>query len=367
MKSSAPHPTRSTLTTGSALAVALLLVACSPKATSAPIATGGTDIPVTTAVATYAPLAQHVKAAGTLTNKSQLRASFKVGAVLARIMVDEGQSVKAGQVLAVLSATEIDAGVEQARLAVAKSERDHRRIQQLFDGRAATQEQLDDVATGLSLAKSQLRAVQFNRNHSVIIAPSAGRVIKRLSEPGEMIAPGQPVLILALDGAGWVARISVADKSIVRLRVGDKAKVTMQAWPDRPALTATVSELAIAATPPLGTYEIELRLDTTIAAELRAGLVAMVDIEPSTTSPLALIPATSLRDGDGMRASVWLVNTDRTVQRQPVAVAFFADDQVAVHPGLPDGATIVVDGAAYLTEQSRVVVEKISPRAGSAL
>ena len=338
-------------------AVSLGFVGCSEAAHSSPTVVKP-PVTVTTAVVHYAQQAQAVHASGVLANKGELRASFKTGGIVARVTVDEGQAVKRGQVLATLSTAEIDAGLEQAMLAVAKYERDQRRVQQLFDGKAATREQLDDVTTGVSVARAQLRAVQFNRNHAVIIAPGNGRVVKRLAEPNELVAPGQPVMVLALDEAGWVVRGAVSDRSIVRLHTGDAAAVSLQALPDGGSLAATISELAIAASPPLGTFEIELRLDAANARHpaLRAGMVADLTIRPTPVAHFALIPAAALRDGDGTRAAVWVVSGDRRVTRVPVTVGYFTGDDAALTTGLPEGAQVVVQGAAYLTPTSEVLV-----------
>ena len=329
--------------------------ACSDAAHSSP-ATVPPPIPVTTAVVHYVEQSQAVYASGVLANKGELRASFKTGGILTRMNVDEGQAVKRGQVLATLSTAEIDAGLEQATLALAKYERDQRRVQQLFDGKAATREQLDDATTGVSVARAQLRAVQFNRNHAVIVAPGNGRVVKRLAEPNELVAPGQPVMVLSLDEAGWVVRGAVSDRSIVRLQAGDVATVSLQALPDGGSVGATISELAIAASPPLGTFEIELRLDAANARHpaLRAGMVAELTIRPTPVARYALIPAVALRDGDGKRAVVWMVSNDHRVTRVPVTVGYFSGDDAAVTMGLPEGAQVVVQGAAYLAPTSEV-------------
>jgi hypothetical protein len=165
-------------------------------------------------------------------------------------------------------------------------------------------------------------------------------------------------MLLALDDAGWVVRGAVSDKSVVRLQTGDAAQVTLQALADNGVLGATISELAVAASPPLGTFEIELRLDAANAHQpaLRAGMIADLVIKPTPHASYALVPAAALRDGDGKRASVWTVDATNHVQRVPVTVAYFTGEQAALATGLPEGAKIVVEGAAYVTPVSAVQI-----------
>ena len=137
--------------------------------------------------------------------------------------------MRRGQVLATLDATEVAAAVAQAREGVTKAERDHARVSELVGGRAATGAQLEDVTTGLAIARAQLRSAEFNLAHTVIRAPRAGRVLHRLAQPDELVGPGQPVLVLSGDDRDWVLRVGLADRDVVRLQLGDVATLRFPA------------------------------------------------------------------------------------------------------------------------------------------
>ena len=343
-----------------ALLLGAAIAACTPSA-AAPSAE-----PPPTAVRT-APIervhrARPVHATGVLASKAEVRASFKVGGLVAALTVDEGDTVRAGQVLARLTTTEIDAGVEQARQAVAKAERDLGRAERLVAADAAPREALDDATTGAAVARAQLRAATFNRQHAVIRAPGDGRVLKKLAEAGEMIAPGQPVFVLSGDRGGWIVRVGLADRDVVRVRHGDRASIEIAAYPGV-ALTGVVGEIASAATPPVGTYEVELRVELPPGGPAPlTGLVAAVTIDPTGGAAdgpppeVALIPAAALRDGDGKSAAVWIPDARGGVARRAVTIAFFAGDRVAIATGLDGADAVVTDGAAYLTPTSRIAI-----------
>jgi RND family efflux transporter MFP subunit len=299
--------------------------------------------------------ARPVRGTGTLALKSEVRASFKVGGIVLSISVDEGAPVRRGQVLATLRTTEIDAAVEQARQALTKAERDRERLARLVTDRAATGTQLDDATTGVEVARAQLRAAEFNRAHAVIRAPADGRVLRRMAEPDELVGAGQPVLLLGGDAGGWVLRVGLADREVVQLATGDAAELVFPAWPAAPPLRGTVTELASAATPPLGTYEVELRVEPA-DRPLRAGLVAHAAIEPRARERVALVPALALRDGVGRRAAIWVPRAGGRVERRTVEVAFFDGDRAAIRGGLDGVERVITDGAAYLTEASAIEV-----------
>src|SRR5215510_8283715 len=113
-------------------AAVVALASCAPSA-AAPNAAEPPPTPVHVAPVERVHRARPVHATGVLASKSEVRASFKVGGLVREVAVDEGDTVRAGQVLARLTTTEIDAGVAQAREGLTKAERDRWRTQKLFD------------------------------------------------------------------------------------------------------------------------------------------------------------------------------------------------------------------------------------------
>lgn len=332
----------------------LLAAACgSPSVAEAP-ASAPPARPIRVAAVERGPFVKVVRATGAIARKAEVRASFKVGGVLAAVNVDEGAQVLRGQVLARLAPTEIAAAVEQARQALTKAERDRARARQLLAGRAATGEQVDDATTAVEVARAQLRAARFNAEHAVIRAPQSGRVLRRLAEAGELVAPGQPVFVLAGDDAGWVARVGLADRDVVRLATGNRAVVRLAALPGVD-LDAVVSEVASAATPPVGTYEVELRL-VGAPPNLLGGLVAEVTITPSPSGVRARVPAMALRDGDGTRATVWTPSSQGVAAPHAVDVAWFDGTNAVLVSDLAGVEAVVTDGAAYLAPGTVVEV-----------
>lgn len=350
----------SLLTAVAGLATAVTASGCSPSA-AADAVTAPPPTPVRVASIERVRRARPVHATGVLASKTEVRASFKVGGLISQLSVDEGDAVKAGQVVARLTTTEIDAGVEQARQGLTKAERDLGRAEKLFAGQAVTREQLDDATTAAAVARAQVRAAEFNRAHAVIRAPGDGRVMRRLAEVGELVGAGQPILVMSGDRSGWIVRVGLADRDVVRVARGDQATVELAAYPGV-TFTATVDEIASAATPPVGTYEVELRLALPAdGPQPLSGLIAGIEIDPTggragPPPEVAMIPASALRDGDGRTATVWIPDGERGVARRTVELAFFAGERVAIAAGLDGVDRVITDGAAYLGTASTIAI-----------
>ncbi len=318
-----------------------------PPVVSEPVA-------IRTAPVSEERIAPPVTATGVLAPKEEVPLSFKVGGVIARVLVDEGRTVSAGDTLAALDLREIDAAVSRAATAVEKADRDLARTRRLYADSVATLEQLQNAQTGLDLARAELEAATFNRRYAVIVAPAGGVILRRSGEPGELVPAGAPVVTLGSRARGVVVRAGLADRDVVRVARGDPAVVRFDALPGR-SFEGAITEIAAAADPATGTSQTEIAVPE--AARLASGLVGEVEIRPAATRTFTLVPVDALLEADGARATVFTLSADgRRAVRRTVTIAFLAGDRVAVG-GLDGARAVVTDGAAYLNDGDLVRVQ----------
>ena len=311
-------------------------------------------VPVKVAPVVVEAVAPPLTATGTLGPKEEVPLSFKIGGVVGRVLVDEGQIVRTGDTLAALDLSEIDAAVARARSGADKAARDLARAQRLYADTVATLEQVQDAQTGRDVAAAELESAAFNRRYAVIVAPSAGVILKRSAEPGELAQAGTAVLTLGSRARGVVFRAALADRDAVQVALGDRAEVRFDALPDR-AFAGTVTEIAAAADPQTGTYRVEVALPA--AAGLASGLVGRVDITPRAARRAAMVPVEAVLEADGSRASVFALSPDgRHAVRRTVTIGFLAGDRVAVVSGLDGVDEVITDGGAYLDDGTAVRV-----------
>ena len=204
--------------------------------------------PVRIAAATIGPAAPSIRTNGLLANKDEIRLAFKVGGVIRRLAVSEGEHVRRGQKLAEIEQTEVNAQVEQARQAHEKTKRDVARGERLYEDKVISLEQLQDLRTQAAVAEAGLNSAEFNWNYAAIVAPRDGTVLRRLAEERELVAAGTPVLVLGAHDKGFIVRTGLADREIVQVRIGDTAQVRLDALPDA-TLSGKVTEVASAADP----------------------------------------------------------------------------------------------------------------------
>ena len=311
-------------------------------------------IPVHTATVQQKSIALPVHASGILTSSAEQRLSFKIGGVIRKIYVDEGDLVRPGQLLAVLDKTEIDAQVAQAQQALAKSERDLARVEGLYRDSSATLELLQNATTGRDVAKETVRIATFNQQYAEIRATRGGKIIKKLANEGEVTGPGMPLFVLFETGANdWVVEINVSDRDWARLQQGMPAMVQMDAY-EGTQFSGKVSDLAPAADPSSGLYAVEIRIQPQ-GKRFAPGLFAEVEIKPSQTRSYTLVPVEAIVEGDGQSAFVYAIQPDgESVQKKQVKVAFFDGNNAVLSAGLEGVTEVVTSGAPYLTEKKKV-------------
>jgi RND family efflux transporter MFP subunit len=297
-----------------------------------------------------------VVSSGLITTGTESRLSFKTGGIVTNILVEEGQAVTKGQLLATLDQTEIDAQVSQAKNNLEKTHRDFERVERLFRDSAATLEQYQNVKTANDVANEQWRIASFNKQYSTIHANANGRVIRKFVNEGEQVTGGSPVLVInSADENDWIVRIGLPDVDWVRVKKGDKALVRTDAYPNE-TFDATVSLINEGADIVSGLYVVEVKISPR-GRKLATGLVANVDIVPSQHQRLKSIPIEAIVEGSGSNAFVFVATADqKSVKKIPVRIAYLMDNKAMISGGLEDVSKVITAGSAFLTENATIKI-----------
>lgn len=334
----------------------LLLAACSSDDAS-PVKPVQPVLPVT--LATVAPAAggSELLVTGTVRLKRETALGFNTPGRIAGITVLEGQSVAGGQVLARLDPTSLSASTSTARAEFTRAQADHARLKGLFDKGWVTAPRVETARAALDSARARVQQTRFDEGLGVIRAPSAGTILRRPLEPGQIVQPGQTVLILGEAASGHVLRIPVADADLARLRLGQPAQVSIPALGATP-ITAQISEIGARGDDATGTFRVEVALPA--SPNLRSGLIGQARLMLAGAAPEAAgmsIPATALFSVRADEGFVYVHDkATGTVRLRQVAVGQVGDRAVTVTAGLKAGERVVTSGPDRLRDRMRVKV-----------
>jgi len=336
---------------------AFALVKCSDNK-AATIPPGDDPITVKLQPVVIGNYSRNLQYSGLIASNAEARLSFKIGGIVSKIYVKEGDRVSKGQLLASLDLTEIDAQVQQASQNVEKSQRDEGRINNLYKDTVASLEQVQNTHTQLTVASEALRIAQFNRQYAQIRAAEGGAILQKFMNEGEYATAGAAVLLFnGTEKNDWVVRFGVSDRDWAALKKGDQAVVTIDAYADQ-RFTGVITKMAEGADPASNTYPVEVTVSPA-GRRFAPGLFCTLQLQPSSRQTLTMIPAEALAEGDGKTGYVYTLNADkRTVKKNQVHIAFLQKDKIAISSGLENVSEVITSGVGYLTE--RAIVKAIN-------
>ena len=284
---------------------------------------------------------------------------------ITQVLVDAGQRVRAGEVLARLDAGIASSRVESARAALAQARADealaevewHRVAQapDLFSKEAAEQRRANDLsaAAKVQAAEATLADARSRLAHTTIRAPAAGLILTRTAEIGQIAVPGQTVLFhLALNGEIEL-RGQVAEVDMPRLAVGQRATIRLEGV-DR-LYHGTVWHVGSVIDPQTreGMVRIAMRASD---PDLRPGAFASAHVQVGAT-PGVLLPQTAVLSDESGRYVLIVDRRDR-VEKRSVRVTDARSDGLVIGRGLSGAERVVAVAGPFLQPGERVTVAR---------
>jgi RND family efflux transporter MFP subunit len=283
-----------------------------------------------------------IRASGLVGYKRETELSFDAPGVIETLRVDEGDTVREGEVLGTLRRTTVGSNATEAALARETARRLLERTQKLHERGYASDAALEDAQLAVERANEATR----------LVAPASGVVLRRLAEPAQMTNAGVPVLVLGEAGSGLVVRVAVPALAAARLSAGDAAEIEVAGHPQTSGIVARVAAKGDEVT---GAFEVEIRVDA--VDHLRSGQVAAVQIAAAGEAEVALrVPAMALLDARADQGVVFVVDGEGVARRRSVQTAGIEADGVVVVAGLAPGEQVVAAGVAYVRDGELVEI-----------
>jgi HlyD family secretion protein len=342
-----------------ALAVVLVgVTAWKLLAPAAPPAAPVSNVPeVTVLVPGTTMVADAITAPGSIAAKRDEPVGVQgEGGRITRVLVEPGQRVGAGQVLAQIDArvqeqevAQLAAGVRQAeadaRLAEANLTRAESLVSKGFISRADIDQRVatrDGALARVNVAKAQLAAGRERVARLAVRAPAAGLVLSRSVEAGQVVGPGSGALFRIAEGGKLEMRAQMADQDLARLKPGMAATVTpvgaARGQPGRVWLLDPVIDPT--------TRQGIARIELDYAPGLRVGAFARARIEAGESVRPLLPQSAVLADGKGN--FVYVLGKDNRIERRDVGVGIVSDAGVGIVSGLTGTEKVVASAGAFL-------------------
>jgi RND family efflux transporter MFP subunit len=279
--------------------------------------------------------------------------SARLTAAVEKVLRDENEPVKAGDLLIVLDSREIAESVASTAKTYAYWEREAERDNTLAEKGAIPGAQAEATADRANATKGKLAELETELSYCAIRSPFDGMVSRRMVDPGDMAVPGKTLIVIE-DRSSLKLSFDVPQQDLPQVREGLGAVYSVAGKEQTAALSHLFPSLNASRM-----LRAELYLDGADAAGLSSGAYVPLQVVLGNSKNVTLVPASSLVESSDRNPHVFIVQDGHLVAK-PVSVLGSSGDEVAVE-GIQAGEQVVLStflGWAQLASGQMVEVMK---------
>lgn len=322
------------------------------------------DLTPFTTTAERGVLSGVITASGELQAQQKVNVSPRKQGVLDELLVDEGDAVEKGQVLAVMDQADLEDRLQERQALLRQAEanfqtkkEDFDRRSQLYASGVISADDFSDVRfemlarqAGLAAARERLEQLEQESRDQRIRAPFAGTITARYTEPGSFVTPTTAASATAGATSASIVELSqglevsarVPESDIGRIVTGQNAEIRVDAFPDE-RFSAQVSEIAPRAEKEDNVTSFEVKLNfVNPPKKLLIGMTADINFQTGRSAPKLLVPTVAIVTEEG-KPGVLLVDENQKPRFQPVELGNSSGDQTAILNGLESGTRVFID------------------------
>ncbi|WP_407274986.1 efflux RND transporter periplasmic adaptor subunit [Halothiobacillus sp. DCM-1] len=309
---------------------------------------------------------------GSVITSDQVSISSRVMGYVRSVDVHEGQTVKAGQTLLTIDATDVTSAISQARAELGKAaaglsdaKANFERYASLYKENAVPKQVFDQIQTAYKVAQGNYAAAQAGVKQAEaqltyvkLTAPFEGTVTSRMVDPGQMAYPSSPLLTLQGGGQKQV-EVQVNSQAFATLKLGELLTVSYTDFTGNQHRFQGEIERMVDATDPI-THTHTVKIGVPSSVDVRSGNYVVVTVNIAQ-QPGLVIPPAAIFDRGGVRG-VFVLGKDGRAWFRMVRLGAEVGKGIEVLAGLNAGETVVYDVATHLENGSLIEQSVNSPK-----
>ncbi len=307
-------------------------------------------IPVEVAKASHRPIAASYTGTAPLDSVAESQVVAKTSGVALAVLAEEGDHVRAGQVLVRLDPDRARLQAAQSAAQVRKLEANYRRAQQLASQQMVSANDLDQLKYDLENARAANNLANLELSYSNVTAPIAGVIASRSIKPGNFVQINTPIFRI-VDDSRLEATLNVPERELSTLKAGQPVVLQVDAMPGK-TFEGKVDRVAPVVDSGSGTFRVICAFDG--KGELQPGMFGRIRIDYDQRADALVIPRAALLDDQGDPA-VYAVR-DGKAARVPIKTGYTEGEWTEVRQGLKAGDEVVTAGKSALRDGSAVQV-----------
>lgn len=315
----------------------------------------------------YMSIAPRLLLTGSIEGETTGIISAKIGGRIAEVLVEDGQSVSAGESLVRLESVELanavgiaKDGVKRLQANYENSATDYNRYKILYEQKAISKQQLDSAETKMRMAETDLSSAyaslsnaEEQREYGVIKAPVSGVVANRAAVIGQVVSAGSPLMIIENIGQVY-AVVNIEQKDMGILKTGMSAEVSVDAYPSQ-VFTGTVHIINPVAASSNRMFRAKIKLEN-VDNRLKPGMFVKTGILLGAETQSLFVPQNAIFQKQGLYY-VYVIQNDK-VAKQQVEVGSVKGDYIEVKAGLQEHMMIATSNINTLKDGDSISVTK---------
>ncbi len=307
---------------------------------------------VQTATAQLRDLAQETELLGSFAPNRKVEIRPQAGGEVVNLPIEEGQTVRAGQLLAKLDDAQLRYQLEGLEVSLEGYRNDLRRYQALVKGDATPAVNLERTQLSIRSTEAQIKQVKKQIENTIITAPFAGIVTEKTIEKGSVVSAGSPVATV-VDVSSLKLVVNVPEKSVNAFRPGQAIPVRTEVYPGA-EFTGKVT-LVGAEGDAAHNYPLEILVPNSAQNPLKAGMYGKVARVGRVKGKTLAVPRQAIVGSD-KQPQVYVVEGDRAVLR-PVQIGATTNEYYEITSGLKPGEQVITGGQINLRNGTLVAAQ----------
>ena len=290
----------------------------------------------------------NLRYSGTVEASQTIPLTFQSSGTVERVLVQEGDAVHKGQLLAVVNKAD-NQNIYNSSLAMYEQAKDaYDRMKQVYKEGSLSEVKWVEMETKLKQAESQMQMSKNNLDKCNLYAPTNGIVGKRNIEPGQSaISSFAPIELVKIETVS--IKISVPENEIGKIKKGMAATFTISALENK-KFEGTIDHVGVVADQFSRTYEVKIAVKNS-DLEMKPGMVCDVILNTSMEKELVVVPNSAVSKDTEGNSFVYIVSSDnKSVKKQIIGVGNYQASGIEVISGLIANQTIVVEGKEKLSD-----------------
>ena len=309
------------------------------------------QVPVEIVEVSRQPISSYLTTTANLEAENEASVLAEIEGLILDILVEEGEAVQKGQVLARLEEGDKAIRVEKARLKLANEQTNFKRLERMLAENLVSEEDFQEIRFALGVARGDLDEAQYLLSRTEIRAPFSGVVAERIIKPGARVKPTDHLFSL-VSYRPLLAKIYLPERDAHDVSTGDEVMLALNAA-DGERFPGEISLISPVVDPNTGTVKVTIEV-TRIPENVRPGSFVTVNIVRETHDQALAVPREAvIRE---LQESFVYVVEDLEAKKRDVKLGFEENGYIEIISGLETGEQIVTVGQGGLKDGMKVEI-----------